>query len=53
MFVVEFHELHFVVTFWTLKRVVTEGQKKELPPFVKMKQDPVLGFGDSPAEHFI
>lgn len=53
MFVAEFQKLHPVVTFWTLKRVVTKGKKKELSPFIEIQQDPVLGFWNCPAELFI
>jgi len=42
MFMVEFQELHFAVAFWTLKGIITKRQKKELPPCIKVKQDPVL-----------
>lgn len=53
MFVIEFHKRHLMTTFLAFERVVTEGQKKELPPFVKIQQDPVSGSGNSPAEFFI
>ena len=50
---IEFQELHLVVTLRTLKGIVTKGEEKKLAPFVKIQQGSVVGFRDSPAEVFV
>ncbi len=53
MFVIKFQKLHFVVTFGTLKGIVTKRQKKKLTPSVKIQKGAVLVLRDSPEEGFI
>ena len=46
MVVIEFQELHFVITFRTIQRVIAEGEENSSPPLVETAVYPVLFLGN-------
>lgn len=53
MIVVEFQKLHFVIAFWTLQWVISEGKEDKGTPFIEIQEDPVLGPVYGSVEGFI
>lgn len=47
MIVIEFYELHFMVTLFTFEWVIAKRQKDVFAPFRKSLHQEVLGFWDS------
>ena len=46
MVVIEFQELHFVITFRTIQRIITEGKENRRPPLSETAVYPVFFFGN-------
>ena len=41
---IEFQKLHFVITFRTIQRIITDGEKNRSSPLSEAAVDPVLLF---------
>lgn len=46
MVVIEFQELHFVITFRTIQGIITEGKENRRPPLSETAVYPVFFFGN-------
>jgi len=44
--IVEFQKLHFMITLWTLKRIIAKREKDKFPPCIEVQDAPVFGTCD-------